>query len=64
MHMFGVKPDSVHVGFVMDEVQLGSFSARTLAAVKNYLPAYVSSSSSASWALGKGSVTDRSFTEE
>jgi len=52
------------VGFVVDEVKLGNCSARILASVETYLPAYVPPSSSASRALGKGSVTARSFTEE
>jgi hypothetical protein len=65
MRLFGIKPHPVHVGFVVDEVQLGIFFfARILAFVKSYVPAYVPSSSYASRALGEGSVTARSFAEE
>jgi len=64
MHLLGIKPHPVHVGFAVDEVQLGSFSATTLVSVKNYLPTYVPPSSSVSRAVGKGSIATRSFTEE
>ena len=63
MHLLGIKPHAVHVGFVVDEVQLGSFSERTLASFTNYLPTFVPSSLSVGRAMGKVSVAAHIFTE-